>query len=825
MADDQESRNVYCLADRELLNDPEQGSLIPIAEKTINGCISVDVSSFPNNGKIHVTRGYHDKFTTHPRETVFLVGSSISTAWNPEDAHDGISKYVTYYRNAEAANPLQIALVIESDYPDPSQLGGMKAKSPFLPVDLFFIRCVSPERKNVIIGPLSIIKGTEIEENGFYTFDYNAPNRPFGNDWTKINQAPHSTMLFEMDLISEDSIITSLGREYLVNTEQLPFLSSFLIDLSTDENILKWAAKLIRQSGNSSKANLSAFKDVINAIPEDIDLPADIYNSRRSRLTKIQDRLSKVDGFSQIIADYMKSIEGRDAIKQHVEANRNSLLEMYLEEALEKEVDAAKERASREISEINIEIKGLRGQELELRKTLETLRNSEAGFQVESLKKEIEKLRDEKNLIDSVDELKIRKKILEDDTRALEAQRNQAQTLLSEIQASIGSTEESHKLKLIELKMGLEAISGNVKSQSDLKAEILLDKEFKKINATSPNDARKEIVNSLTRALEDRGRITDDDEVAVLLTSIVQNLIVTLAGKPGVGKSSTVTELSAVLGLQNKNRYVRIQVQRGWTSDRDLLGFYNKLSHYYDPDRFGLYKLINGLQEVPMEHQFSFALLDEANLSPIEHYWSGFMGACDDLNSFSTQGETLKLPSGLRFISTVNYDRTTEPLSARFIDRSPVIYLENKRGSFIADQQVSISKDELQTCNYSFENINHLFGKSDEASFTSDEARIVEQIIEDFDFLSIKHRKINSMRFFTHTLRGVVSSESTDILKALDYAILIHILPMVNGQGRYYSKSLKIFNEYLQHQGLMKSAERLKHIIENNQFDTYSYFS
>lgn len=307
-----------------------------------------------------------------------------------------------------------------------------------------------------------------------------------------------------------------------------------------------------------------------------------------------------------------------------------------------------------------------------------------------------------------------------------------------------------------------------------------------------------------------------------MLTCITQNLITTLAGQPGSGKSSAVTELSSVLGLQDRNKYVRIQVQRGWTSDRDLLGFYNKLSHYYDPDRFGLYKLINGLQDIPSHSQFSLALLDEANLSPIEHYWSGFMGACDDPDSFSTQGSEVDLPTGLRFISTVSYDRTTEPLSSRFIDRSPVIYIDNKPAHYMSAPQISGDSPNEEVCNYSFDELLNLFGRNNNAEFTSDESRIIETILENHQFISIKHRKINSVRQFTSTLRDVLSSELSENLNAFDYAILVHILPMLSGQGRHYTK---LINDFLQQQGLKYSAGRVKGIIDRSQYDTYSYFS
>jgi len=822
---EQDTRIVYCLTDRERQTDSEQGSLIPIMEETQNGLVLADPDIYINTGKIHVTRGYHNKFASLPEGTVFRVEANVSRSWNSDDSHDGISKFVTFDKISAPANPLDICIIIDADYPEPSVQGGMRCSSSFMPVDLFFIRSINPDGKQVLVGPLSIVSGSEKDDNGFLLFDYKSPDRPFGGEWSKINEAPHSTMQFDIDLISEGSILSSHGREYLVNLDQLPFLSSSLIDLSTNENIIKWAAKLLRQSGTALGSKLSVIKEIVEQIPNDVELPRDIYESRRIRLTNIQSSLSNIEGFSQILADYMKSEGGHLAIKQHVEANRDSLLQMYLDEALEKEMVIAKERAERDVAEINKKITKLLVIEDELIETIDELKSSEAGFQVDTLNKEIESLRDEHNIVHDVGELKIEKKLLETDILNIETQKNQANTLLSEIRASIGNTEESHKLKLIELKMGLEAISGNVKSEADAKANIVVESNFRKIHATELPEAKKEVITSLTDALHDRGRIIETDEVAILITCIIQNLMITLAGQPGSGKSSAVTELSSVLGLSDRNRYVRIQVQRGWSSDRDLLGFYNKLSHYYDPDRFGLYKLINGLQDIPSHSQFSLALLDEANLSPIEHYWSGFMGACDDPDSFSTQGDEMHLPTGLRFISTVNYDRTTEPLSSRFIDRSPVIYIENKRANFLADQQALINSEEIEVCNYSFDDLIKLFGRNHDADFTSDETRIIEQILEDHQFLSIKHRKINSIRYFTSVLRDALTQESSEILKAFDYALLVHVLPMINGQGRHYSKSIKDFHEYLQHQGLMYSSERLRQIIDNNQFDTYSYFS
>lgn len=821
----QDTRVVYCFKNREHHNDSEQGSLTPIIEETHDGLVKADPQVYLYTGNIHVTRGYRNNFSALPDNTIFRVEATVSRAWNEQDNHQGMSKYVTFDRVSAPAKALVISLIIDADYPDPKTQGGMKCSSPFLPVDLFFIRCINSDDQPVIIGPLSVISGSQKDESGNYIFHYMAPSRPFGGEWNKVNEASHATMEFELDLISKGSLILTNDQEFLVNLEQLPFLSAKLVDLSSNENIIKWAAKLLRQSGSESKTALSVVKKIIEEIPNDIDLPTDIYESRRSRLKDIQSSLSEIDGFSQILADYMKSEDGQLVIKQHVETNRDSLLEKYSGEAIENIMSLAQDQADKDLSEVKKSIAVMKVDEENLKETIMELRSSEAGFQKENLQSEIKSLRDEKNIVLKVDELKIQKKITEEEIQILNGDRDKASALLSEIRAGISKTEESHKLKLIELKMGLEAISGNVKPESDIKANISVESEFKKILCTDLSEAKHEVISCIADALQNRGRIIDFNEVAVMLTCITQNLMVTLAGQPGSGKSSAVTELSSVLGLQDRNRYVRIQVQRGWTSDRDLLGFYNKLSHYYDPDRFGLYKLINGLQEIPSHSQFSLALLDEANLSPIEHYWSGFMGACDDPASFSTQGAEMKLPDGLRFISTVNYDRTTEPLSSRFIDRSPVIYLENKRINVITAPKASNETLSEDTCNYSFDELLKLFGRNPDAQFTSDENRIIEQILEDHQFISIKHRKINSVRQFTSVLRGVLSSGSSEKLNAFDYAILAHVLPMISGQGRHYAKYINDFHEFLQQQGLQYSAERTKHIIDRNQYDTYSYFS
>ena len=69
------------------------------------------------------------------------------------------------------------------------------------------------------------------------------------------------------------------------------------------------------------------------------------------------------------------------------------------------------------------------------------------------------------------------------------------------------------------------------------------------------------------------------------------------------------------------------------------------------------------------DEPLSVILLDEANLSPIEHYWADFLSMCDgqgdkDINLTS---KSLKIGQNIRFIATINHDNTTERLSPVFL--------------------------------------------------------------------------------------------------------------------------------------------------------------
>lgn len=821
---EKESFKAYCIVGSPLFKDPDKGYLIPVLLHDNQDNIPTELTNsevlFPNRGEVFVTTGFTERFYEADEQKYAIYECDVIESDNYEINKElyKSAKYITKADKAKSTSYLQISQVFNSRYPDLDLESTWRVTANCYPLDGFFLNTFDDDKNEVLIGPLDV-KRNSIESLGQnnFSFEIQPVNKPLKNDFEQINNVPHSALIFRADEIPNDCLIDFQDKKFLVNHKVLPFKTAELIDLSSKEALIKWASLELRVNKTVSAEELSKFKEIAQNIPDTRNLPETITKQRKSRLNKIS---GDIEDSAQFIRDFIATPKGQEVLDGHIKANLASLLQTYAGRDLEIKKKENENLIDLELNDKKIELENTKKliQELELNRIKETTGKNKR----EEIDQEISAKLKQLKSIENLDQLEKKESYLEEHIKSLEAKQKQSVELLNGVKIELQKTHSTHLQELLKLKMQLNSLSGNDLEESS-KLQILNQDESGDFSYDSVDTAQAKVILDIVNHLRHKNRVVDFNQIAILLTSLMQNLVVTLSGKPGAGKSSTVFHLTQTLGLVSSNKYVQVQVQRGWSSDRDILGFYNKLTHVYEPDRYGLYKLIEALNIQNNENEFAVALLDEANLSPIEHYWASFMNAFDNPESFKTQGkESLTLPAGLRFVATVNYDRTTEPLSPRFIDRSPVINIDNQNVDLFNDDIVNEDSHET-SLNYSYNFLDTLFNRNEE-QLSEDAQRIMREIKTEFQFLDIQQRKARAIKKFTNTLYKVFYDRTSNSLESLDYALLIYLLPQINGQGSVYKKDLERLKDFMSNYGLTRSEEKLKQIIDSGKFESFTFF-
>ena len=94
------------------------------------------------------------------------------------------------------------------------------------------------------------------------------------------------------------------------------------------------------------------------------------------------------------------------------------------------------------------------------------------------------------------------------------------------------------------------------------------------------------------------GRQVTRNDVINLMICLSQGYITTFAGLPGTGKTSLCNALAGVLGLlgsEERSRFTEINVENGWTSYKDYVGYFNPLSKSYEKSNTKVYDAMRRL--------------------------------------------------------------------------------------------------------------------------------------------------------------------------------------------------------------------------------------
>ena len=339
----------------------------------------------------------------------------------------------------------------------------------------------------------------------------------------------------------------------------------------------------------------------------------------------------------------------------------------------------------------------------------------------------------------------------------------------------------------------------------------------------------------------------DRNTIVNILICYTQGFLTVFSGEPGTGKTSICRILASVLGLtvpekaipKNKDgfvatRFIPVSVERGWTTKRDFIGYYNPLTKAFDRSNRKIFDALNimDLEANGNNTDMPFMiLLDEANLSPMEYYWADFMNICDEIDCTSSinLGDDFyfNIPEQLRFVATINNDHTTESLSPRLIDRAWVIRLPRVKSGMVRPVAINTNGDEV----VAWSAMVATFGSNhqDIVQLSGAAKDIYEELLNKCRAarISVSTRVDTAIRCYWSTAQKLLENDpnyGTDAsIVALDYAVAQRILPHISGSGEKYRDRLKEIKDYCVDKNLRISAEVISEIIRTGE-DSMYYF-
>lgn len=822
------------------LGDPDKGTLdIIFTRDNETGEISQPSSDhFPTLG-IWISKNYSEIEHKYKDGELF----SLKTYYPLDETEntEGSSTYQRHYHwsKGDYASPLdgdEFIPIINSELPKKSS-GLLNIDT--LPTGIFFIG-----NESYVYGPFSATS----TESG-------------------IIASPHPSMKLSLptyhilklnpdDLIQNNVLLKSDAENYFLTAKS--YISS-VKDISTE---LKNSSEKIDYINDTqlitffSKTNFGKKKGLISRkeaeslkkeiIELDKNSKASSNNERIERIKNTLDRYLENEDFGfDIVHDYLSNETGQlfleDLIDKKPELIRGHLSELdkkkedYEEEI--KELQLKKTSANEELKKIYSKVEG---EKLLAQKQIDEIREQtkeEARAERKKVSLELEedisrKQSEMKEIEGKIEEFVKRLDKIKEYSDVV-SERDYTERRLEELTGAVKAQELKLRnpelpKEVTELKTLLDLLQGRTYERKEV-ASIYLPPKMTNIDDYSA----EEFIGYMVGNFEDSGRGFTYEEMANLLICNQQSFLTVLKGLPGSGKTSTAIRLARShylieSGGTSSDNFLNIPVSRGWVSGRDFLGFYNSMKGVYQPAKTGMYQFLSQSREENSDLSLRLILLDEANLSPIEHYWSDFLGMCD-IEGRSRKIDTgmvasdryLSAPENIRFIATINNDSTTEPLSPRLLDRVPVISMDYNYSSITRD----IGSRKLNGA-MKYLNLDNFFGKkellNDESVAFSSFFEIMEKKGADVGtpIIVSKRKRLAMQSYYERAIDFMEPNQ------AVDFALSQYALPLVNGYGKPFKERLNRLLEQANTNNYIRTTEILDSIICDGDIHigSYSFF-
>lgn len=790
------------------------------------------------NPIVWISSGYSDITKQYqPGDLLLLEKFSESDKFSDNYQNTKIEERADYWSTSKVISSVEesrMVPVIDSELPDKAT--GILKYTSELPKNQFFIR-----NNGYAYGPFHHV----IENDG------------------QIKVEPHTQLSLSLqqnfvaklpiDRLQENNLIVSpntngsgMFHSYLTSLKEI---KKYIVEIQQEDfinnaQLVSYFSKNGFGKGKSplSKKNAETLKAAIGEQSK-----KNIQLSRDPRVARLNDILGDYvttsDQSKTIIDDWLNSSNGQKFLESYFEKNPD-LISKHSTEVDDTEQKINDLRATKQQLELEIS-----KEKNHLAKEKENSKQELIRLQTE---REQEKKKSEQEFLQS---LSIEVQNLEEKKRALNQELLGIVDKVKEAK-SIETLEADHQF----LKRTVDGIKEDIKIQEATLKNPNLEVDMKELvvkldllqgratRSVSENNqyipsavhssqtlSAETIINDITNKFEEGGRTYSFIEMANLLITVQQSFMTVLKGRPGSGKTSSVIRLAQAHSITGRSDFsddfLNVPVSRGWVSGRDFIGFYNALNNTYQPSRTGIYQFLKNGQIELENKMLRIILLDEANLSPMEHYMSDLIGMFDPegrsrpicTGSLKESEKYLDVPDNIRIIATINSDGTTELLSPRMCDRVPVISMDYQNPDS-TDIYSNISLDGAVP----YDVLEKCFGvKPDlDDSDISIKIKNIVDLMEQQDrnlgrSIIVSSRKKNAIKNYYKVAISFMNET-----QAADFAISQYLLPLIDGSGKGFSSRLDSIKVACDNNGYERSKFLLEDIISIGQenIDNYSFF-
>jgi len=832
----QQERKVLCTIEKGYSSEREEqiGKLRVYYEIFDNGDILPvnQMEFFCDTEQVFVTNGYSEikeKFKNNLFEAICIPTNF--------EQRDGNCRYVTRATSCEEIKGLQVSQIYNVNLPTPND--------PLIVADdIPLTKTLFIKDNDFIYGPFDYTSKFDEKTEG-YILSLKSINTPL----SKIPQ-------YHIAKVGIQKCIAHLSNDkrkplFLANIKKILEITDEELDFITDDQILSIYGNKIALNADFrsfTKGTIAQIRKHFSSATEYRTFP-----QRFNRLFQcLEDSLAWDSTKTELIQTFLGTKEGKQVLVDYISQNRDdyfkeekaNFIRKMEEEAKNQKnaLDELKEKKDALESEIRKKTRERNDFEVNNAGTLSSLTDEKRKIIESQIAGERSKLDNLINEVKSIEEKytklkdydKLHKEIqsLEDDRDRARDKKKQMEEQVDEVRAKLKENNEVLTSRLVKLKPDVDALCGlrprTAIQQLDYNVIV-------KTNYTSNDieDIREDLIDTVLDSLNRQGRKTDYATAANILTTISQCQFTLFSGLPGTGKTSLAKMLGNCLGLGN--RFLNIPVARGWTSSRDILGFYNALSQSFSPASTGLYELIQQLSfeiDEGKEAAASIILLDEFNLSQPEHYFSPFLEMADPeskrvLNTGNPDKAYFNIPDYLRFLGTINQDESVQSLTPRLLDRAAIINFDDFEPNY--DISVVGSENILDIAPEALSGKKFIdIFKANSLEVPIDIEKVLQSIImtlrddrpEYGNPIIISYRKIKAIRSYYNVAGPLMSMESKYL--GLDYAICQHVIPLLNGYGQGFGKRLEAVILNLPDE-MDKSIKMLRKILSHGNQNMFSY--